>query len=86
MIKIKAVEITGPRQVTLVEDELAEPGAGEVAMRSLYSGISHGTEMNVYRGDAPMWQRKQDRRRRLFVKSDEPEWEYPLPTGMLALV
>ena len=81
MIKIKAVEITGPRQVTVVEDELAEPGAGEVAMRSLYSGISHGTEMNVYRGDAPMWQRKQDRRRRLFVESDEPEWEYPLRYG-----
>ena len=50
-------------------------------MRSLYSGISHGTEMNVYRGDAPMWQRKQDRRRRLFVESDEPEWEYPLRYG-----
>ena len=65
----------------MVEDELAEPGAGEVAMRSLYSGISHGTEMNVYRGDAPMWQRKQDRRRRLFVESDEPEWEYPLRYG-----
>ena len=81
MIKIKAVETVGPRQVTVVEDELAEPGAGEVAMRSLYSGISHGTEMNVYRGDAPMWQRKQDRRRRLFVESDEPEWEYPLRYG-----
>ena len=81
MIKIEAVEITGPRQVTVVEDELAEPGAGEVAMRSLYSGISHGTEMNVYRGDAPMWQRKQDRRRRLFVASDEPEWRYPLRYG-----
>ncbi|MXY93968.1 MAG: zinc-binding dehydrogenase [Caldilineaceae bacterium SB0670_bin_27] len=81
MIKIKAVETVGPRQVTVVEDELAEPGAGQVAMRSLYSGISHGTEMNVYRGDAPMWQRKQDRRRRLFVESDEPEWEYPLRYG-----
>lgn len=81
MIKIKAVETIGPRQVTVVEDELAEPGAGEVAMRSLYSGISHGTEMNVYRGDAPMWQRKRDRRRRLFVESDESEWEYPLRYG-----
>jgi len=81
VIKIKAVETVGPRQVTVVEDELAEPDAGEVAMRSLYSGISHGTEMNVYRGDAPMWQRKQDRRRRLFVESDEPEWEYPLRYG-----
>ena len=81
MIKIKAAEITGPRQVTLVEDELAEPGAGEVAIRSLYSGISHGTEMNVYRGDAPMWRRKRDPRTKLFVDADGPEWEYPLRYG-----
>ena len=81
MIRIKAAEITAPRQITLVGDEIAGPGAGEVAIRSLYSGISHGTEMNVYRGDAPMWQRKQDRRRRLFVDSDEPEWQYPLRYG-----
>ena len=81
MIKIRAVEITGLREVSLVEDEIAGPGAGEVAIRSLYSGISHGTEMNVYRGHAPMWQRKQDRRTRLFVESEEPEWEYPLRYG-----
>ena len=81
MIKIKAVEITGPRQITVVEDELAEPGAGEVAIRSLYSGISHGTEMNVYRGDAPMWRKKRDSRTKLFVESEEPEWEYPLRYG-----
>ncbi len=81
MLRIKAAEITAPRQITLVSDEISEPGAGEVAIRSLYSGISHGTEMNVYRGDAPMWQRKQDRRRRLFVDSDEPEWHYPLRYG-----
>ena len=81
LIKIKAAEITGLREVSLVEDEIAGPGAGEVAMRSLYSGISHGTEMNVYRGDAPMWQRKQDRRTRLFVESEEPQWDYPLRYG-----
>ncbi len=81
LIKIKAVEITGLREVSLVEDEIAGPGAGEVAIRSLFSGISHGTEMNVYRGDAPMWQLKRDRRTRLFVESEEPQWDYPLRYG-----
>ena len=81
LIKIKAVEVTGLREVSLVEDEIAGPGAGEVAIRSLFSGISHGTEMNVYRGDAPMWQLKQDRRTRLFVESEEPQWDYPLRYG-----
>ena len=81
LIKIKAVEVTGLREVSLVEDEIAGPGGGEVAIRSLFSGISHGTEMNVYRGDAPMWQLKQDRRTRLFVESEEPQWDYPLRYG-----
>ena len=81
MIKIKAAEITAPRQITLVEDEIAEPGAGEVGIRSLYSGVSHGTEMNVYRGSAPMWQRKRDPRTRLFVQAEQPDWNYPLRYG-----
>ena len=81
MIKIKAAEITAPRQITLVEDEIAEPGAGEVGIRSLYSGVSHGTEMNVYRGSAPMWQRKRDPRTHLFVQAEQPDWQYPLRYG-----
>ena len=81
MIKIRAAEVTGPREISLVEEEIAGPGAGEVAIRSLYSGISHGTEMNVYRGDAPMWRLKQDRSTRLFVESEEPTWDYPLRYG-----
>ena len=81
MIRIKAAEITAPRQITLVSDEIAEPGAGEVAVRSLYSGVSHGTEMNVYRGSAPMWQQKRDPRTGLFVQAEQPEWQYPLRYG-----
>jgi threonine dehydrogenase-like Zn-dependent dehydrogenase len=81
MIKIKAAEITAPRQITLVEDEIAAPGPREIGVRSLYSGISHGTEMNVYRGSAPMWQRKRDPRTRLFVQAEQPDWQYPLRYG-----
>jgi len=80
-MKITALEITGPRQMRLVEDTLPDPGEGQVEIRSLYSGISHGTEMNVYRGDAPMWSMKQDRETRLFVPAEAPEWRYPLRYG-----
>ena len=80
-MKVTALEITGPRQMRLVEDTLPDPGEGQVEVRSLYSGISHGTEMNVYRGDAPMWSMKQDRETRLFVPAEAPEWRYPLRYG-----
>jgi 2-desacetyl-2-hydroxyethyl bacteriochlorophyllide A dehydrogenase len=80
-MKITAIEITGPRQIGLVEETLPAPGAGEVEVRSLYSAISHGTEMNVYRGDAPMWSLAQDRELRLFRPAQAPQWQYPLRYG-----
>lgn len=80
-MKIVALEITGPRQISLVEDVLPEPSEGQVEVHSLFSGISHGTEMNVYRGDAPMWAMKQDRDTRLFLTADTPQWQYPLRYG-----
>lgn len=80
-MKIIAAEIIGPRQIGLVEDELPEPGEEQVELRSLYSGISHGTEMNVYRGDAPMWQMQQDPETRLFIPTAAPQWQYPLRYG-----
>lgn len=80
-MKIAAVEITGPRQMHLVEDVLPEPGEGQVELRSLYSGISHGTEMNVYRGVAPMWSMQRDAKTGLFLPTDEPQWRYPMRYG-----
>ncbi len=43
--------------------------------------LSQRTEMNVYRGSAPMWQRKRDPRTRLFVQAEQPDWQYPLRYG-----
>jgi 2-desacetyl-2-hydroxyethyl bacteriochlorophyllide A dehydrogenase len=80
-MQISAIEITGPRQIGVVEDSLAQPGEGQVAIRSLYSAISHGTEMNVYRGDAPMWNMQQDRELRLFRPGHTAQWNYPLRYG-----
>ncbi len=51
----------------------------DVHIRSLYSGISHGTEMNVYRGVAPFFSKQQDPVTRLFVDAqDDQKWEYPI--------
>jgi 2-desacetyl-2-hydroxyethyl bacteriochlorophyllide A dehydrogenase len=47
------VWFTGPRQVEVREEILAAPPDGQVRVRSLVSAISGGTELLVYRGQAP---------------------------------
>jgi 2-desacetyl-2-hydroxyethyl bacteriochlorophyllide A dehydrogenase len=74
------VTITAPRAVTLVEGPVPVPGAGQVLIRTAYTGVSAGTEMNVYRGVAPQWTQHQDPESGLFLE-DEPEWSYPLVYG-----
>jgi 2-desacetyl-2-hydroxyethyl bacteriochlorophyllide A dehydrogenase len=49
-------------------------------IRTAYSGISAGTELNVYRGLAPQWRFQQDAQTGLFLR-DAPEWSYPLVYG-----
>jgi 2-desacetyl-2-hydroxyethyl bacteriochlorophyllide A dehydrogenase len=48
-----AVWFTSPRIVELRPGIARVPGAGEVRIEALYSGISHGSEMMVYRGEVP---------------------------------
>jgi 2-desacetyl-2-hydroxyethyl bacteriochlorophyllide A dehydrogenase len=52
-VRALAVEFEGPGSVRLVQAEVGAPGAGEVLVRTLYSGISAGTESLVYRGLLP---------------------------------
>lgn len=44
---------TGPRQVELRAEKQPEPEPGQVLVRALYSAISPGTEMLIYRGQFP---------------------------------
>lgn len=89
--------ITGPRQLDYLTERLPQPGVDEVLVETVVSGISHGTEMNVYRGHAPQWRKTYDRELRLFVPVDDPKhsalpergywtpadatWHYPLAYG-----
>jgi 2-desacetyl-2-hydroxyethyl bacteriochlorophyllide A dehydrogenase len=46
-----AVAFVAPRRVELVGVDLPAPAPGEVVVRTLWSGISSGTEMLAYRGE-----------------------------------
>lgn len=52
-MKTRQLWFTGPRSVEIRETALPDPAPGFVQVRSLYSGISAGTEMLVYRGELP---------------------------------
>jgi 2-desacetyl-2-hydroxyethyl bacteriochlorophyllide A dehydrogenase len=48
-----AVWFPQARQVELRQEDVPAPGAGEVRVRTVASGLSQGTEMLVYRGQVP---------------------------------
>lgn len=76
---MKAIMYNGPRDLEVIEVAKLPVAENQIRVKSIYSGVSHGTEMNVYRGLAPFFRKKQDPATRLFVKADESElWEYPV--------
>src|SRR6185369_7371495 len=48
-----SVWFTAPKTVELRGSSVRPPGPGEVRIQALISGISHGSEMTVYRGEVP---------------------------------
>jgi 2-desacetyl-2-hydroxyethyl bacteriochlorophyllide A dehydrogenase len=69
---------TQPRKIDfdLVED--GPLASKEVRVRTLYSGISAGTEMTAYRGSNPYISKQWDAKNRLFLTSEAPSQPYPL--------
>ena len=50
MTKSKAIVFTGPYQAELQELEIPKPGTGELLVKTLYTGVSTGTETRVISG------------------------------------
>lgn len=71
------VQFVGPHRVEVVETQPERLGAGAVRVRTLYSGISAGTELTAYRGTNPYLTRVWDEQRRLFVEGDASQ-TYPV--------
>jgi 2-desacetyl-2-hydroxyethyl bacteriochlorophyllide A dehydrogenase len=61
------VRIAAPKQVELVAAPPLVAGPGEVRVRTLYSGVSAGTELTTYLGTNPYLHRHWDPERRLFT-------------------
>ena len=61
------VELTEPRVVGLRDFPTPEPGVGEVRVRTMYSGISAGTELTIYRGTNPYLDKQWDPHTALFL-------------------
>ena len=66
-----------PRTVGVREFEAPEPGPGEVAVRTLYSGISAGTELTTYRGTNPYLEKHWDAEAALFLPG-QATFSYPI--------
>ncbi|HEX7002624.1 MAG TPA: zinc-binding alcohol dehydrogenase [Trueperaceae bacterium] len=72
------VSLLGPRQVVLEEVPDAPLARGQVRVRTLYSGISAGTELTAYRGTNPYLHKRWDQQMRLFQGGGLASESYPL--------
>lgn len=76
---MKIMVYSGPKQLTVQSAPELVMKENEVRIQTICSGLSHGTEMSVYRGSAPFFRRKYDADTRLFVDADTTEtWQYPI--------
>jgi 2-desacetyl-2-hydroxyethyl bacteriochlorophyllide A dehydrogenase len=72
-MKRKTVTFTAPRQVELCEESLPALGADDVLVETIFSAISAGSEMLIYRGQFPHVSDAHD-----YLSSD---LKYPLAYG-----
>jgi 2-desacetyl-2-hydroxyethyl bacteriochlorophyllide A dehydrogenase len=66
-------------RVEYIQEDLPAPGADEVYARTIVSGISHGTEMAWFRGEAAALHRSWDMERRIYVPGQGRS--YPVMPG-----
>jgi threonine dehydrogenase-like Zn-dependent dehydrogenase len=74
----RALLLNAPRELAFEPLEERALAPHEVRIRTLYSGISAGTELSQYRGTNPFMHRRWDEASRLFVEADNPSWPYPV--------
>lgn len=69
---------TQPRTVAFEEYEDRPLEVREVRLKTLYSGISAGTELTAYRGSNPYLHKRWDPDSKLFIGSETASQPYPL--------
>jgi 2-desacetyl-2-hydroxyethyl bacteriochlorophyllide A dehydrogenase len=76
----QASVITGPKQIIIQAetDKALEPQ--QVRVKTLFSGISAGTELTAFRGSNPFMSKHWDEERKLFTTSEKASATYPFHT------
>lgn len=72
--------LTGPRDVRLEAEPIPEPAADEVLVRTNVTAVSAGTELLLYRGDAPQRIEAEDE-----IEPFSGDLDYPLQSGYAAV-
>jgi 2-desacetyl-2-hydroxyethyl bacteriochlorophyllide A dehydrogenase len=75
---VLVVTFEAPGVVGFAEEDDAPLAEHEVRVRTLYSGISAGTELTAYRGSNPYLGKRWDDERRLFVADRDASLQYPI--------
>jgi 2-desacetyl-2-hydroxyethyl bacteriochlorophyllide A dehydrogenase len=73
-----ALVLTMPRQMAFEAVEAPRLKPDEVRLKTLFSGISAGTELSQYRGTSPFMNRGWDAGLRLFRDGESPSWSFPV--------
>lgn len=73
----KALVVAGLRQLAFEDVPHLALQPDQVRIRTLFSGVSAGTELSQYRGTSPYMLRHWDMARRVF-REGEPSWSYPV--------
>lgn len=68
-----------PHQVEIFHYEEGDLPDGQFRVRTLFCGISTGTEMTHFEGTSPYLEARWDDHLKLFVEGDGAGWQYPLP-------
>jgi len=74
----RALVLTAPRQLEWEALSRAPLAPDEVRIRTLFSGISAGTELSQFRGTSPFMNKLWDADNRVFRESDTPSWTFPV--------
>ena len=74
----QVVVFVEPQRLTIEDVEDQPLAEHEVRLRTLYSGISAGTELTAYRGSNPYLHKRWDANRRLFVNDAATSLHFPV--------
>jgi threonine dehydrogenase-like Zn-dependent dehydrogenase len=74
----RTLTLVGVRELAFEPLDPPQLAAGEVRIRTLFSGVSAGTELSQYRATSPFMTREWDAGHRVFRDSTKPSWTFPV--------